>query len=180
MGPSVKLNVCLIHLSSMHAKHRRWGLQNTEPTPCSSEASLLRRNTAPLWFWRSGCDAALGSSAPGRFLIPAGVTLSNAVSRSLPRSLCLSICQSAVSHCFIPPPPLSAPQSVSLPLTRSTPGASLLICTPHFLPGSLTCTIADIHHRARLLQRQGFLAGRNFFSCLFFFFLSLSLVHLQW
>lgn len=66
---------------------------------------LLRRNTAPLWFWRSGCDAALGSSAPGRFLIPAGVTLSNAVSRSLPRSLCLSICQSAVSHCFIPPPP---------------------------------------------------------------------------
>lgn len=138
---------------------------------------LLRRNTAPLWFWRSGCDAALGSSAPGRFLIPAGVTLSNAVSRSLPRSLCLSICQSAVSHCFIPPPPPPLAPPPSLSVCRSLAQhqgllfsfAHLTSCPAHSPALSLTSITVLISCTARVSSQAG-----NFF------FLSLSLLPLKW
>lgn len=110
------------------------------------------------------------SSAPltaARLLLPAGVTLSNAVSQSLARSRSLSICQSAVSHCFIQSPP--RPLSLSVWRSFTARRASLLICTPHFLPRSLTCTIPDIHHGgARLRVARVFSLAGTF--CRVFFF----------
>lgn len=122
----------------------------------------------PCGFYRGESSAPL---AAARLLLPAGVTLSNAVSQSLARSRSLSICQSAVSHCFIQSPPPPPPLSLSVWRSFTARRASLLICTPHFLPRSLTCTIPDIHHGGARLRVARVFSRRNFLLGIFFFLL---------
>lgn len=121
------------------------------------------------------------SSAPlaaMRLLLPAGVTLSNAVSQSLARSRSLSICQSAVSHCFIQSPP--RPLSLSVWRSFTPRRASLLIGThltsslahsPALSPTSITAV-----HVSALpgFSRWQELSAGYFFLLLFFSTLTLS------
>lgn len=80
-------------------------------------------------------------------LIPSSVSLSKTVIQSLPRSLSLSICQSAVSHSLIQSVPRLLSLSVSCSFSHSIP----LSLFAHLTSPSLTHQhFPPIHHSTRL------------------------------
>lgn len=85
-------------------------------------------------------------------LIPSSVSLSKTVTQSLPRSLSLSICQSAVSHSLIQSVPRLLSPSVSRSFTHSIP----LALFAHLTSRSLTHLHSPhppIHHSTLLSCR---------------------------
>lgn len=100
-----------------------------------------------------------GSNNTPVILIPSNVSLSKTVTQSLPRSLPLSIRQSAVSHSLIQ----SVPRPLSLSVSRSFTHSIPLSLFAHLTSPSLTHlhspppppVSSPIHHTARL-SRQVF------------------------
>ena len=91
-------------------------------------------NTAPLCLYEA---RPLSHPCPV-ILIPSNVSLSKTVTQSLPRSLSLSICQSAVSHSLIQSVPRLPSPSVSHSFSHSIPLSLFAHLTSP--PHSLTCT----------------------------------------
>ncbi len=112
----------------------------TSAGPCRV---CVQCNTAPLCLHK---EQLLFQHIPV-ILIPSNVSVSKTVTQSLPRSLSLSICQSAVCHSLIQSAPRLLSLSVSLSLGHSIP----LSLFAHLTSSSLAhLHFPPIHHSTHL------------------------------
>lgn len=144
------VNLCRVNLSEAPQLHT----SRLHHKPSLSHVKCSVQHCPPV----SAARHRSGSNNTPVILIPSNVSLSKTVTQSLPRSLPLSIRQSAVSHSLIQ----SVPRPLSLSVSRSFTHSIPLSLFAHLTSPSLTHlhslpppVSSPIHHTARL-SRQVF------------------------